>query len=98
MPQTLANRLARLTRLPSTMLSRSRQSGQMSLNSTSEDHDLGMELVKGSGARAGKSSARAERQRNNSVESGMLTKGIVVTNEVTITYTQEERIERIIGF
>lgn len=29
---------------------------------------------------------------------GMLTKGIVVTNEVTITYTQEEMIERIVGF
>lgn len=71
----------------------------MSLNSvTDHDNDLSLELVKGSAARGGQSSAHAARRTNESVESGLMTKGIIVTNEVTITYTQEERIERVIGF
>lgn len=80
------------------MISRSRKTGNLSLGSVADDNDLGIEL--GKDPRGASNSAHAEPgQRNNSsVDFGMLNKGIVVTNEVTITYTQEERIEKIIGF
>lgn len=84
----------------------------MSLTSVTDDNDLSLEL--GDGPRGVKSSAHAassgpcrgdrggagggSRHMHDGVDSGMLNKGIVVTNEVTVTYTQEERIERIIGF
>lgn len=69
----------------------------MSLASATDEADLGLEL--GDGPRGVKSSAHAASgRRHGSVDTGMLKKGIVVTNEVTVTYTQEERIERIIGF
>lgn len=106
-PQRL---LDRFRRLPSTVLSRgTRKTGNMSLTSLTghdEGGELGLGLELGDGPRGVKSSAHAAsapRPRHGTADSagldaGMLNKGIVVTNEVTVTYTQEERIERIIGF
>lgn len=78
--------------------SRTRKTGNMSLASVTDEAEMGLEL--GDGARGVKSSAHAAHggRRHGSVDARMLDKGIVVTNEVTVTYTQEERIERIIGF
>lgn len=97
------DRFDRLRRLPSEVLSRSRtrKTGNMSLSSVTDETDLGLEL--GDGPRGVKSSAHAAsghggRHAHGGLDSSMLNKGIVVTNEVTVTYTQEERIERIIGF
>lgn len=103
-PQRL---LDRFRRLPSTMLSRgTRKTGNMSLTSLTghDEGELGLSLELGDGPRGVKSSAHAASTprrhgtADSAVDAGMLNKGIVVTNEVTVTYTQEERIERIIGF
>lgn len=81
------------------MISRSRKTGNMSLASVVEDSDdLGIELGKDPRGATNSAHAAPNHKHNSSIDFGMLNKGIVVTNEVTITYTQEERIEKIIGF
>lgn len=98
-----------LTRLSDTVLRRSKTTGNMSLASETDcrDHEMVMEL--GNRGHGGRSvahivpvSTKGRKRDGNggrdSEDCGMLNKGIVVTNEVTITYTQEQMIERIIGF
>lgn len=89
------------------MMGRSNKSGNMSLASDSrdalgdsDDRNLTLELGNAPGKKPAKSSAHAQRGDHGSVDWGMLNsgKGIVVTKEVHVTYTEEERIERVIGF
>lgn len=92
----------RMARLGTTMLGRSR--GGMTLTSecrdtTNDDEvELNLELGNAPGRPPAKSSAQAGRGEGGSVDWGMMNKGIMVTKEVTVTYTEEERIQRVIGF
>lgn len=93
---------ARMARLSSTLLGRSK--GGMTLTSecrdgTNDDEvGLNLELGNAPGRPPAKSSAQAGRGENSSVDWGTMNKGIMVTKEVTVTYTEEERIQRVIGF
>lgn len=92
----------RMERLGSTMLGRSSlKGGNLSLRSESREPDYddrNLELGSAPGSRPAKSSAHAGRGENGSVDWRMLNEGIVVTKEVSVTYTEEERIQRVIGF
>lgn len=91
--------------LGSTVLGRSK--GGLTLTSDcrdgsngTNDDEIGLNLEMGvnPGRSAAKSSVQAGRGENGSVDWGMMNQGIMVTKEVTVTYTEEERIERVIGF
>lgn len=96
----MAQRMLRLTHLHTSVLSRTK-TGNMSLASEAgaighDDGDFAMELANGSSPP--KASAHAGRGQKGDVDWDMLNQGIVVTHEVEITYSQEEMIEKIIGF
>lgn len=70
-------------------------------SSSRSESGLNLELQLGNapGKPPAKNSAHAGRvARSSDVDWGMLSKGIVVTKEVSVTYTEEERIQRVIGF
>lgn len=97
---------SKMARLGSTVLGRSNKGG-VTLNSECRDGSRGtnddeirlnLELGTAPGRPPAKSSAQAERGETSSVDWGTMNKGIMVTKEVTVTYTEEERIQRVIGF
>lgn len=99
---------AKMAQLGSTVLGRSNKGG-MTLNSecrdgshgTNDDEielNLELELNKAPGRPAPKTHTQARRGEGSSVDWGSMNKGIMVTKEVTVTYTEEERIQRVIGF
>lgn len=97
-----------MARLGSTVLGRSNKGG-MTLSSECRDGSHGLnddevglnlelELGNAPGRPPAKSSAQAGRGETSGVDWGTMNKGIMVTKEVTVTYTEEERIQRVIGF
>lgn len=95
----MSERMGRLSRLQ-TSLGRSK-TGAMSPTSdsrglTMDEHDVGFEL--GSSATA-HCESKASQSSARPVEDPWGQKNaILVTTEVTLTVTQEERIERVLGF
>lgn len=94
----------RMSRLGSTVLGRSHNGRSMSLRSdcqdpNSDERGLNLELGTAPGHPPCKNIAHAGRAGgNSSVDWGMMSKGIVVTKEVSVVYSEEERIQRVIGF
>lgn len=97
---------AKMAQLGSTVLGRSNKGG-MTLSSEcrdgshgTNDDEIGLNLELGTapGRIPAKSSAQAGRGETSSVDWGTMNKGIMVTKEVSVTYTEEERIQRVIGF
>ncbi|KAF3768857.1 hypothetical protein M406DRAFT_71826 [Cryphonectria parasitica EP155] len=89
----LSQRMGRLSSFSTDVLTRSK-TRNMSL--TSDDADYGWELT--NSAFAARTGVRASPTQEDNTDWGELNRAIVVTKEVHVEYSQEERIERIIGF
>lgn len=95
----MSERLSKLSRIH-TSLGRSR-TGASSPTSDSRgltDESEGLELGIGPPTRVHVESGKGHLRHSSSPWLQMGKDGIVVTKEVTLTVTQEERIERVIGF